>query len=58
MTERKFFIFFIFFYSVDVGPASEGECDSPGQMPCSGDWSSASVCVRKSSSGGRNNPTV
>lgn len=37
MTERKFFIPSIFFYPVDIGSASEGENDSPGQTPCSGE---------------------
>lgn len=38
--EALFFFFFVFFfYSVDIGSASEGACDSPGQMPRSGDLS-------------------
>lgn len=39
MAARKSFIFLVVFHSVDVGPASEGKRDSPGQMPCTREWS-------------------
>lgn len=44
--DREEVLYFLcLLFSADLGPASEAECDSPGQMPCSRDWSLSSASV-------------